>query len=284
MIPNLRPTAILLAGLTWSMTTCAQAPETLFEPYAEVLQRHVVEHDLDGGGLVSSFDYAAAMASETSRELIAAQRRRLARFDPDGLDTRESAVAFWINAYNFFMLAHLVDNPDDGAPVDSVKDYGSLFSPYRIFKRELFDVGGRNFALSEIELDVLLGDDFEQRGWKDARVHFAVNCASVGCPALRDRPYTAGNLDDLLDENTRRALATPLNLRFEDDSAWLTSLFDWYEGDFEQAAGSVRDFIAEHVDDETRLKLEAAEQIRHIDYDWQLNSPANISRWLESNR
>lgn len=278
------PLLLLLAGLAWGTTSPAGQTETVFEPYGELLQRHVTEHDLAQGGLVSSFDYTAAMASDTSRELIATQRRRLAGFDPDALDTREAAVAFWTNAYNFFMVAHIVENPDDGGPVDSVKDYGSLFNPFRVFTRKRFDVGGRQHSLDEIEKEILLGEEFAERGWNDARVHFAVNCASVGCPALRDRPYTAGNLDDLLDANTRRALATPLNLRFEGDSAWLTSLFDWYEHDFEQAAGSVRAFIGEHVDEGTRSRLETAERIRYIDYDWQLNSPANIDHWLESNR
>jgi len=276
--------ALLLALLLCPTPAPADTVGSIFAPYDDLLQRHVVEHDLAGGGLVSSFDYEAAIASPDSRDLIDRQRQRLADLESDEFDSREAALAFWINAYNFFMIAHIVDNPDNEQPVDSVKDFGGLFTPFRVFDRELFDVAGTKRALSEIELEILLGDAFSERGWKDARVHFAVNCASVGCPPLRDIPYTADNVDELLDENTRRALLTPLHLRIEDNTAWLTSLFDWYESDFEQAAGSVEAFVENHLDPTRAARFNNARRVRFIDYDWQLNSPTHIGQWLENHQ
>lgn len=284
MTPALRRLSLLLIALPWLTAAMAQAPESVFQPYAELLERHVVEHDLDDGGLVSSFDYAAAIADAESRNLIERQRQRLAELESVEFDGREPAIAFWVNAYNFFMIAQIVENPVDGEPVDSVKDFGNIFIPFRVFDRPLFDVAGTMRSLSEIELDILLGESFAERGWKDARVHFAVNCASVGCPPLRDQPYTAANIAGLLDENTRRAMLTPLHLRIERDTAWLTSLFDWYRDDFEQAAGSVEAFITNHLDPTRAALYEDVERTRFIDYDWQLNSPENIQQWLEDNR
>jgi hypothetical protein len=229
MLRNLVATAAMLCC---TAAVHAVDVEHVYQPYAELLERHVVEHDLNSGGLVSSFDYRSAIADAESRALIERQRARLAELAEDGFDTRQTALAFWVNAYNFFMIAHIVDNAEDGEPVDSVKDFGSLFNPFRVFGREIFDVAGHERSLDEIEKKILLGDAFDRRGWKDARVHFAVNCASVGCPPLRAVPYTASNLDELLDENTRRAMLTPLNLQIEGDTARLTSLFDWYGADF----------------------------------------------------
>ncbi|WP_376696766.1 DUF547 domain-containing protein [Wenzhouxiangella sp. EGI_FJ10305] len=279
----IRTFVILLVSL-FALPAPAAPVAELFEPYGKLLERHVSEHDLDTGGLVSSFDYRAAMAERDSRELIEGQRQRLAEFESDEFDSRDDAVAFWINAYNFFMIAHLVDNPEDGEVVDSVKDYGSLFNPFRVFERERFKVAGHERSLDEMEKEILLGEDFSERGWKDARVHFAVNCASVGCPPLRKIPYTAANVERLLDENTRRALLTPLHLHIEGDTARLTSLFDWYASDFEQAAGSIDSFIKDHLDEERAANFDATEQSRFIDYDWQLNSPSNIRQWLENHQ
>ncbi|WP_220376492.1 DUF547 domain-containing protein [Wenzhouxiangella sp. 15190] len=279
----IRPLVFLLVSL-FALPAPAGTVAEIFESYGKLLEHHVSEHDLDAGGLVSSFDYRGAMAESESRELIERQRQRLAGLESDAFDSREVALAFWINAYNFFMIAHIVDHPDDGEPVDSVKDYGSLFKPFRVFERKRYDVAGRKRSLDEMEKEILLGEDFAERGWKDARVHFAVNCASVGCPPLRKTPYTTASVEQLLDENTRRALRTPLHLHIAGDTARLSSLFDWYGPDFERAAGSVDAFIKNHLDEERAAEFEATEQSRFIDYDWQLNSPSNIRQWLENHQ
>lgn len=272
----------LLAGLP--RTAPATDLERFFGPYQALLERHLVEHELPDRGLVSAFDYRKALGAGERPGQLAEQRRRLAGFDPDSLATREGALAFWINAYNFFMIDHILGNPVDGEPPDSVRDYGTLLNPYRVFERELFDVGGRAYSLQEIELDVLLGQRFAARGWKDARVHFMVNCASVGCPALRDRVYTAENVDAMLAENTRRALDTPLHLAREGDVLRVTSLFDWYRADFKAQSGSVRAFIRAHGSDRAKARLDATAGLEFIDYDWSLNSPENFEPMLDAGR
>ncbi|MEH6354758.1 MAG: DUF547 domain-containing protein [Marinobacter sp.] len=112
-----------------------------------------------------------------------------------------------------------------------------------VFGRETFVIGGKSFSLSQIEKGVLLGKDYQSRGWKDARVHFAVNRASVGCPPLRDTLYTADNLERLLAENTRRALNTDRHLKIQGDTLYVTELFKWYQDDFSEASGSTKAFI-----------------------------------------
>lgn len=277
--------ALALSSLTAFALPAANSADPVAEayaPFATLLEQYVEEHRLHQGGLVSSFAYREALADGGTEALLEQQRRNLAKFDPGNLDRREAALAFWINAYNFFMIAHILDNPVDGELIESVRDYGSLLNPYRVFDRKLFDIGGEKHALSQIELEILLGEEFAERGWKDARIHFAVNCASVGCPPLRDRPYTADNVDAMLTENTRLALKTPIHLDIDGDTLWLTSLFDWYADDFIEAAGSVRDFVTTHVDDAMMARISDTERTRFIDYDWQLNSPANIRRWIKN--
>lgn len=247
-----------------------------FAPFSDLLGNHLIEATTAEGGLVSAFGYLDAMADVQVGGWLIEQRRRLARFDRSALKTREQAIAFWINAYNFFMVAHILENPKGDRPVTGVKDYGSLFNPYRVFRQKLFDVGGELVSLDQIEKQILLGDDFKQRGWKDARVHFAVNCASVGCPPLRRQIYRPGNVDAMMTENTRMALNTPRHLRQEGTILHVTQLFEWYAGDFIEDAGSIEAFIRRYADSPVRAWLEAATVFRYIDYDWRLNIPENF--------
>ena len=269
-------TTTLLLGLAQAAEGMDTAMQQRYQPFQELLTRHLKEVDLPGGGLSSAFDYEAALVADDTAVLLDEQRQRLAEFDPAVIASREEAIAFWINAYNFFMVAHILENPRRGRLVNSVRDYGNLFNPYRVFRQDHFDIGGRKYSLDEMEKGILLGDDFAQRGWKDARVHFAVNCASVGCPPLRSDVYLPSTLDAVLTENTRRALNTPRHLHLDGTTLYLTSLFDWYESDYVEEEGSVRDFIAAYADDHVKEKLERHQRIRFIDYDWDLNSPTNF--------
>ncbi|MDQ2068830.1 DUF547 domain-containing protein [Natronospira bacteriovora] len=259
----------------------ADSMEALFADYQALLEKHLSEKDLDQDGLVSAFDYQAALDDEDSMERVSRQREALKDFDPDTLDEREAANAFWLNAYNFFMIAHILEEKPDGKLVESVWDYGGRYNPLRknVFERELFEIGGRQYSLDGMEKDTLLGDDFQERDWADARVHFAVNCASVGCPPLRKQIYTADNLGALLAENTRRALNTERHLKVDGRTLYLTRLFDWYENHFKWEADSVRDWIKAHADDRVGEKIDETDRIRYISYDWKLNKPGNFSEF-----
>ena len=253
---------------------------SIYGPFQVLLDRHLTEEVTPCGGLLSWFDYAGALAARDTADLLQQQDALLAEFDPITLDTRERAIAFWTNAYNYYMLQHLLTHPEDGAVVGSVRDYGHLFNPYRVFGLKRFNVGAIEYSLRQIELDILLGDDFSERGWKDARVHFAVNCASVGCPPLRKTVYQADTLDSVLSENTRLALNTTLNLIQDGDTLRLTQLFEWYEDDFIEHSGSVRAFILDYGSESVRNAAESTDRIRYIPYDWDLNTADNFSDLL----
>src|SRR6056297_1739362 len=134
--------AIAAGAALLSLSAAAATPDLqrLFAPYQQLLDRHLAERRLPHGGLVSAFDYPSALASESSLALLDVQRERLANFDTAGLDSRDPALAFWINAYNYFMLDHLLENPVDDRPASSVRDFGSFLNPYRFFERKLFVV------------------------------------------------------------------------------------------------------------------------------------------------
>ncbi|KPP96880.1 DUF547 domain-containing protein [Marinobacter sp. HL-58] len=256
----------------------AETNKEVYGPYGELIGAFLIEKDLPDDGLVSAFDYAAAIDHDRTRQRLTEQREALAEFDLSTLDGRDESIAFWINAYNFFMLDQILSEQPDGKLVSSVWDYGGRVNPFQdnVFEREKFDIGGEEYSLDQMEKEILLGDDYADRGWKDARVHFAVNCASVGCPPLRDVVYTADNLEDLLAENTRRAFNTDYHLKVEGDTLHVTELFKWYEEDFAEAAGSGKAFIEEWADPSVADRVADTSSMEFIDYDWALNRPASF--------
>ncbi len=250
----------------------------LYAPYTELLDQYVIEGRTESGGLVSAFDYQSALSDPATADRVEKQKENLTKFNPKAIQNREQAVAFWINAYNFFMLGHILENPKpNGSLIDGVKDYGSFINPYWVFKQQIFNIGGKEYSLDTIEKDILLGKEYKNKGWKDARVHFAVNCASVGCPPLRKSLYLPDDIDSRLTENTRLALQTLRHLRFENGTLYLTQLFEWYENDFIEEAGSIRDFLKQYTPAETQQKIDTAKSIKFIDYDWALNNPSNFA-------
>jgi hypothetical protein len=238
-------TTLTLLLALWAGAAQADASRDLYGPYQDILAQFLTEKNLAGGGLVSAFDYAAAIDDKQTLPKLASQREALANFDLSGLEGEAESVAFWINAYNFFMLEQILTERPDGKLVESVWDYGGRVNPFvdNVFEREKFVIDGYQYSLNQMEKGILLGQDYADKGWKDARVHFAVNCASVGCPPLRDTLYTAENLESLLAENTRRAFLTDHHLKVEGKTLHVTELFKWYEDDFKEVAGSRKAFI-----------------------------------------
>ncbi len=265
---------ILMPALAW-----ADINPRLYREYQGLLAKYLSEQTPPGDGLVSAFDYETALADDTLVKTLARQRKALEAFDPDTLQGREESVAFWINAYNFFMVSQILTERPDGELVSSVWDYGGRLNPFadNIFERKKFVVGGERFSLDGIEKGILLGKHYQSRGWKDARVHFAVNCASVGCPPLRQQIYTADNLEVMLEENTRRAFNTSYHLRISGDTLHATELFKWYEQDFVEAEGSVRSFIRHWASAGLADQVAKTSKLTFIEYDWSLNDPSNFT-------
>lgn len=253
----------------------------LYAPYATLLERFLEEKNLDSGGLVSAFHYDRARTTSDTRRLLDQQRTLLAEFNPEKLTGKYESIAFWLNAYNFFMIDHLLTNLQGGRLVESVWDYGGRYSPFKkhLFERDLFTVGGTSYSLSTIEKGILLGEDYQRRGWKEARVHYAVNCASVGCPPLRMQLYTGDNTDALMTENTIRSLKVPRQMFIEGSNLYLSELFKWYREDFEQEAGSIRDFIKAYTDQQLHKQIDLSDRILYINYDWSLNKPENFNEF-----
>ncbi len=272
---------LLLSALIFcSIPKVGYTESSVFPDFAQLLQSYVHVTKLPSGGIRSTFDYVAASHNPATARLISRQQQRLTKFDPTTLSTKNRALAFWINTYNFFMVTTILERGFHGKKlvIHGVKDLGSVLNPYSVFLQRRYKVGGRSYSLDDIEKAILLGDDYRKKGWKDARIHFALNCASKGCPPLRPQVYEAKTLDTALTRNIRSALKDPQQLLIQKNVLYLTSLFKWYANDFKESAGSVRDFILLYLDNpQQRQGVSQAKSIRYIPYDWRLNiSPEHL--------
>jgi hypothetical protein len=181
--------------------------------------------------------------------------------------------AFLINAYNAFTVELILTKYPD---LKSIRDLGSLLnSPW---KPKWISLLGGKVSLDDIEHGML-----RKRGdYDDPRVHFAVNCASIGCPALREEAFVAARLDAQMDEQTLRFMSDRTRNRFNAQRGRLelSKIFDWYGEDFRlghRGITSLSAFAARHAAQladapADRERIRGAQlDIAFTDYDWALN-------------
>ncbi len=263
----LRPvTALAAAGLALAPAPSGAAGPAAFDhgPWDTLLGAHV---RVLRGGRESRVDYEGFQAD---RARLAAYLDALAAVERGTFDDwpPSGQLAFLINAYNAWTVELILRE----RPVDSIRDIGWL--PGAAWRRRIVSLFGERRSLDDVEHGMIR----EAGRYDEPRIHFAVNCAAVGCPALRAEAYAGARLEAQLEDAARLFLADPSRNRFEDGRLHLSPLFDWYEEDFgRRDAGSVRGFVARRGE---ALGLDAAQRervargeapVRYTRYDWALN-------------
>lgn len=229
-----------------------------FTAWDALLGRVVSRHD-DG---INRVDYAALAgpkAAALQRIVAELAAVEISRFN------RDQQQAYWINLYNALTVKVVLDH----YPVDSIRDID--ISP------GLFADGPWGAKLATVEGERLSLDDIEHRIlrpiWKDPRIHYAVNCASIGCPDLMPRAFTAGNTEALLDAGARRYVNHPRGARVADGRLVVSSIYRWFEVDFGGSEQGVIAHLQRHADAVLRAALQGVDAIADDRYDWRLNAP-----------
>lgn len=183
--------------------------------------------------------------------------------------SRSQQMAFLINAYNAFTVELILTKYPD---LQSIKDLGSILqSPWR---KKFFTLLGEERHLDWIEHEQL------RPRYNEPRIHAAVNCASIGCPALRDEAFTAAKLEAQLEDGLRRFMADRTRNRVRGNQVEVSSIFKWFREDFEKGHGGFRqveDVFAKYAEllsdapaEQAALKAKSL-RVSHLDYDWSLN-------------
>jgi hypothetical protein len=181
-------------------------------------------------------------------------------------------LAFWINAYNALTLWGILEK----YPTHSIQDHVSHIGGYNIWKNLRLWVGNQRFSLDNMEHDIL-------RKLNEPRIHFALVCASKGCPPLRNEAYTPDRLDEQLTDNARHFFARPTNFKADlaTRTVYLSDLLNWYGGDFGDTAQAqlyrLRPFLPGAMQSTGWIE-EPTVTIEYLKYDWSLNDQANGSK------
>jgi hypothetical protein len=175
--------------------------------------------------------------------------RELSNQTPDGSWSRNSAMAYWINAYNAFTLKLVADN----YPINSIKDLHNG-NPWIV---KWIKLGDKTYSLDQIENEIL------RPRYGDARIHFAVNCAAKSCPPLHNRAFTENNLNSTLDRLTRNFINNKNYNTISSNQLKVSQIFNWYAKDF----GTLTDFINRY----TNNTVNANAAIEYKEYNWALN-------------
>lgn len=176
--------------------------------------------------------------------------------------SKDQKLAFLINAYNAFTIKLIVDN----YPVKSIKDIGSFFStPWKI---EFINLLGKKIHLDHLEHTQI------RSSFNNPKIHFALNCASLGCPNIQKVPFTATNFDELLDKAVSDFLLNPHRNIWDKEKKTLSlsKIFKWYQADFQKNNESILQFIQSlNLYDGLTPENISEISIKYLDYDWNLN-------------
>jgi len=252
-------TGLFLALVLFSGSVLAQTFDHSHRAWDHLLKKRVV---LIAGGTASQLRYDG-MAQDGPA--LKAYLGSLSGVKEEEFTSwnKPQRMAFLINAYNAFTVELILEN----YPVKSIKDIGGVFDDR--WKRKFFSLFGRPASLDQIEQDMLR----KPGTYDEPRVHFALNCASVGCPMLREEAYFAERLDRQLEEQAERFLSDRSRNRYAGGRLEVSKIFDWYKEDFAPRERFFARYAKLLADDPAAQKLIAEGKARFyfLDYDWTLN-------------
>ena len=240
--------------------------------WTALLKKHV---KLIDGGKASALRYGGMAQDQAPLRAYAASLSAVPAASFEAW-TKPQRMAFLINAYNAYTVELILTRYPR---LESIKDLGSLIS--NPWKPKFIPLLGTTMSLDGIEHETL-----RARGrYDDPRIHFAVNCASIGCPMLREEAFVADRLDAQLDEQLQRFLGDRSRNRYNPAAAKLevSKIFDWYGDDFKQGhrgITSLTGLLAKHADlladapaDRDKIRRESV-AVAFLDYNWKLNDAA----------
>lgn len=242
--------AKVIIGLLLVSNVAAKEPD--WREYAKVLS--FIQQGEKHGTQLTLVNYAALKQSGQLEKAY----QSIKQFDVTLLQGQGEKLAFYINTYNILALKMVVDH----WPVNSIKDVGSFFSP--VWGKQAGIIAAKTVSLDDVENNII-------RPMADPRIHFAIVCASVSCPDLRNEPYTATKLKFQLDEQVSVFLQNKKKgLLLTQNELMVSKIFKWFAEDFNKVGG-VESFIKRY-----RTDLGETKEIdSYLDYDWSVNGFEN---------
>ncbi len=233
--------------------------------WQEILDGYLRTHDSG----INRVDYASLKASAEDSGKLSDYLDHLQGLDPRHY-SRVEQQAYWINFYNALTVKVIVD----AYPVDSIREIsesmlavGGLI-PIGPWGDVRANVAGLDLTLDNIEHGIL------RPIYGDSRIHYAVNCASLGCPNLLPAAFTADNVESLLEAGARDYVNHLRGVDFVDeDFIVISSIYDWWVDDFGGTEAGVMEHLVRYAARDPAGKLRVFEGAVESEYDWALNQP-----------
>ncbi|MEG4498332.1 DUF547 domain-containing protein [Microcoleus sp. F10-C6] len=226
-----------------------------FRIWDELLQRYV-----DDFGRVNYRGWKAEGA-----DVLRVWLESLADVDLADCSDADGRLALWLNAYNAIAISQVLEVYPIASIRPKVLGIPNWLSFLDFFTRSNSIIGGKKYSLNQIEHAILRPE------FAEPRIHFALVCASVGCPLLRRGAYFPESVRTQLEADASRFIHNPDKVRYdaEKKTLYLSKIFKWYEEDFVKAAGSVADYVGGYLGPEAAVGDGWA--IVFLPYDWNLN-------------
>ena len=213
-----------------------------------------------GANLIDYRGFSLPDRASLAGYLDALARLPISRFN------RDEQLAYWINLYNALTMQVVLDH----FPVASIRDIGISPGLFRIgpWDKRLIAIEGQALTLNDIEHRIL------RPIWRDPRIHYAVNCASVGCPDLRPSAYRGASIERALNEAASDYINDPRGVSISDGQVTVSKIYDWFIADFGGTEASVIRHLEQYAAPELRARLAAIGKLSGTRYDWSLNAAA----------
>jgi len=224
-----------------------------------ILGKYVI-NDAPSG--INRFRYAAVTTAD--RRLLAAYLRKMQSITVSNLN-RQEQKAYWINLYNALTVKVILDH----YPVKSIMDIDISpgFFSNGPWDAKLLKIEGQDVSLNDIEHRIL------RPVFKDNRVHYAVNCASLGCPNLQDKAFTSSNTEQLLKKGAHDFINHPRGVHLRKGRLTVSSIYKWFQADFGGNEAGVIKHLQKYADAKLATTLSKYRAGLKYDYNWQINEP-----------
>jgi hypothetical protein len=213
---------------------------------------------------IHRFDYANV--SDADHEKLDRYLEQMAKTKISEFN-RDVQRAYWINIYNALTVREILRF----YPVASIRDISSGLFSFGPWKKDVIEIEGEEISLNDIEHRIL------RPIWQDPRIHYALNCASLGCPDLQLRVFTGGNTDATLDRAAREFINHPRGAEVVDGKLQVSSLYVWFVDDFGGNDTGVIAHLQQYAYSTLANALKNINEIDNDDYDWSLNSLDDVS-------
>ncbi len=246
-------------GIQWTASQQISMDRVDHAPWDTLLQKYV---DLQG-----MVNYAAWNESAADQRALDSYLASLSRATTDQRAKRKAQLAYWINAYNAVTVRGILRE----YPTTSIRNHTAKAIGYNIWDDLLLQVGDQKVSLNDIEHKVL-------RNMHEPRIHFAIVCASIGCPRLLNRAYQPHALDEQLTVNSRSFFSDPGKFRYDARAGRIdvSPIMKWFGDDFGATTAERLATIAPYLPDAAvqDLARSGSARVTYLDYDWNLNDQA----------